>query len=104
MKTLLQKIRSLLSTLTSINPNLDEELALIVQAVGGLNNIISTMACTTRLRLCIKDMSLVDSSKLKIQGAIGVVILDQNNLQIIYGLKANAYSQQLEQQLVAESS
>ena len=35
----------------------------IIEAVGGQDNIISAMHCATRLRLALKDESLVDEEK-----------------------------------------
>lgn len=57
----------------------------IIQFVGGKNNILSVTNCMTRLRLTLKDSSLVDNSALKkITGVLGIVNADQQ-LQIILG-------------------
>ncbi|BEC00774.1 hypothetical protein VEE23_22850 [Escherichia coli] len=41
--------------------------------------------CITRLRLSVKDMSLVNVQALKDNRAIGVVQLNQHNLQVVIG-------------------
>lgn len=57
----------------------------ILAALGGKDNIVSLDNCITRLRLSVKDMSLVDSVALKNLRAIGVVQLNQHNLQVVIG-------------------
>lgn len=41
--------------------------------------------CITRLRLSVKEMSLVNVQALKNNRAIGVVQLNQHNLQVVIG-------------------
>lgn len=61
----------------------------IVSALGGKDNIVSVDNCYTRLRLVLKDTSLVQEDVLKNDtAAMGVVYKDQN-VQVIYGLTIN---------------
>ena len=57
----------------------------ILAALGGAENIVSLDNCITRLRLSVKDMSLVNVQALKDNRAIGVVQLNQHNLQVVIG-------------------
>ncbi|BDH46096.1 PTS maltose transporter subunit IICB [Salmonella enterica subsp. enterica serovar Choleraesuis] len=57
----------------------------ILAALGGRDNIVTLDNCITRLRLTVKDMSLVDSAALKANRAIGVVQLNQTSLQVVIG-------------------
>ena len=57
----------------------------ILAALGGAENIVSLDNCITRLRLSVNDMSKVDSAALKANRAIGVVQLNQHNLQVVIG-------------------
>lgn len=57
----------------------------MLAALGGAENIVSLDNCITRLRMSVKDMSLVDSAALKNLRAIGVVQLNQHNLQVVIG-------------------
>ena len=50
----------------------------ILEALGGADNIVSLDNCITRLRLSVKDMSLVNVQALKDNRAIGVVQLNQH--------------------------
>jgi len=59
----------------------------ILSALGGAENIESLDNCITRLRLVLKDGTVVDDDKLKALGALGVVHLDDKNVQVIIGTK-----------------
>ncbi|MBE4606503.1 N-acetylglucosamine-specific PTS transporter subunit IIBC [Vibrio navarrensis] len=56
-----------------------------LKALGGHENLTNIDACITRLRLSVKDMSIIDEKTLKALGAMGVVKLGTNNLQVILG-------------------
>ena len=57
----------------------------LIVLVGGRENIATVSHCITRLRLSVKDMSLVNVQALKDNRAIGVVQLNQHNLQVVIG-------------------
>ncbi|RJT27157.1 maltose/glucose-specific PTS transporter subunit IIBC [Buttiauxella izardii] len=57
----------------------------MLAALGGAENIVSLDNCITRLRMSVKNMALVDSAALKNLRAIGVVQLNQHNLQVVIG-------------------
>jgi len=75
---------------------LEEEVALdstemsilLVAAFGGKANIDSLDACITRLRISVKDISLVSKDELKKLGAAGVVV-SGNGVQAIFGTKSD---------------
>jgi N-acetylglucosamine PTS system EIICBA or EIICB component len=56
-----------------------------LEVLGGQANLVTIDACITRLRLTLKDRSIVDERKLKALGAAGVVKLGEQNLQVILG-------------------
>lgn len=63
----------------------DDKLEIIIQNLGGRNNIAEIDACMTRLRITVKDPALVaDYTLWKSTGALGLVIKDQG-VQAIYG-------------------
>jgi glucose-like phosphotransferase system IIB component len=101
---MLQTIKLLLKSLTQVNPHLKQDVDTVIKAIGGLNNLVETGACATRLRLTLKDTSIVDHKALKHHGAYGVVVLDDHYIQIIYGVKANTYSQEMEERRVKHAS
>ncbi|MCE5038619.1 PTS transporter subunit EIIC [Staphylococcus auricularis] len=56
----------------------------IIDAVGGMNNMDSVINCMTRIRIKVKDQSLVDYQTLRqIKGVLGVV--EDEQLQIVLG-------------------
>lgn len=57
----------------------------ILNALGGKENIESLDNCITRLRLVVKDMSKIDQQTLKSAGALSVVVLDAHSVQVIIG-------------------
>lgn len=56
-----------------------------LKALGGHANLSTIDACITRLRLTLKDTSVINEKQLKDLGAMGVVKLGSNNVQIILG-------------------
>ena len=59
--------------------------AAILEGVGGAANIKSIDNCITRLRLEVKDSSLVDEKKIKSAGAAGVIRPSKTAIQVIVG-------------------
>lgn len=59
-----------------------------VAAIGGSDNLTSIDACITRLRLGVKDATLVDDALARRLGASGVIRLNATNVQIIVGFVA----------------
>jgi len=59
-----------------------------IAAVGGSSNLTGIDACITRLRLTVKDSSLVNESMAKRLGASGVIRLNKTGVQIIVGFVA----------------
>ena len=61
----------------------------ILAAIGGKSNIENIDACITRIRLTIKNNTLIDEPKLKQLGATAVMKVGSNNYQIIVGTIAD---------------
>ncbi|WP_396163838.1 glucose PTS transporter subunit EIIB [Carnobacterium sp.] len=68
----------------------------ILSALGGADNIASLDNCVTRLRLVVNSMDKVDEDVLKANGALGVMKLDDQNLQVIIGMQVATLKNQLE--------
>ncbi|CEQ08827.1 pts system [[Clostridium] sordellii] len=61
----------------------------IINLLGGADNIEDVDACMTRLRVTVKDVSLVGNEKeWKALGALGLIVKDRG-VQAIYGPKAD---------------
>jgi glucose-specific phosphotransferase system IIA component len=58
---------------------------LILQALGGKDNIKQIEACITRLRLTLGNDRLMDITALRHLGAAGVIRLGGGNVQVVFG-------------------
>lgn len=58
---------------------------IVFEGLGGKDNIVSCDNCITRLRLEVKDASIVDDAKIKSAGAQGVLHPSNNSVQVIVG-------------------
>jgi PTS system N-acetylglucosamine-specific IIC component len=72
-----------------------------IGAIGGASNVVSIDACITRLRLTLNDTKRVDSTAAKNLGASGVITLNQKNIQIIVGPRAELIASAM-QEAIAE--
>ncbi len=74
----------------------DEQLTkLTLDFVGGKGNLTSVTSCITRLRLEVVDTSLVNAKGLEDIGAMGVVNVGSNGIQVIFGAKAQFIADQI---------
>lgn len=67
----------------------------IMEAVGGRKNIVDIDNCISRLRLVLHDTSVVDEAALKATGSLGVIRVNDENVQIVYGTKVEAAAHEL---------
>ena len=75
-----------------------DKYAAIAAALGGKHNIESLDCCATRLRLNVKDGSMLDEAALKANGA-KAVLKDGNAVQIIFGPKVTVIKAKLQDYL-----
>ena len=57
---------------------------ILLEGIGGIDNLIDIDACATRLRVTVNNMQLVDDDKLKSTGAKGI-LKKGTGIQIVYG-------------------
>lgn len=68
----------------------------IIDLLGGSENIVDVDACMTRLRVTVKDSTLVsEQADWKATGALGLIIKD-NGIQAIYGPKADVLKSEIQ--------
>ena len=60
---------------------------IVLEGVGGKANVTSVDNCITRLRLEIKDYTLIDEKKIKSAGVAGVIRPSKTSVQVIVGTK-----------------
>ena len=67
------------------NNSFTDVAKIVLEGVGGKENVVSADNCITRLRLEIKDYTLVDEKKIKSAGVAGVIRPGKNSVQVIIG-------------------
>ena len=70
-----------------VNDNFTEVASIILEGLGGKDNVTSIDNCITRLRLEIKDYTLVNEKKIKSAGVSGVIRPSKNAVQVVVGTK-----------------
>ena len=72
---------------TLANNDYTEIARIVLEGVGGKDNVTSIDNCITRLRLEIVDQALVDEKKIKSAGVAGVIRPGKNSVQVVVGTK-----------------
>ena len=73
--------------------------ALILEGLGGKENIKSLDNCITRLRLEVKDYTQVDEKKIKAAGVAGVIRPSKDAVQVIVGTKVQFVADEMKKML-----
>lgn len=71
-----------------------DQISLILEGLGGKDNIMEAGCCSTRLRVRLKDQQNVDEVLLKESGA-AAIFNRGNELQIVYGFASVTISRHL---------
>ncbi|WP_067515638.1 PTS transporter subunit EIIB [Endozoicomonas ascidiicola] len=66
-----------------------------LKLVGGYGNATRIDACVTRIRLTLKDNTVVTDAQLKAIGAAAVVRVGDNNLQVVVGPMAQDIAEEM---------
>ena len=69
------------------NDDFTEVAKIILDGVGGKENVVSVDNCITRLRLVVKDSSVIDEKKIKSAGVSGVIRPSKTDVQVVVGMK-----------------
>jgi PTS system N-acetylglucosamine-specific IIC component len=72
-----------------------ERGAAFVAALGGAGNLVSIDACTTRLRLVVRDQAKADEARLRALGAKGFVRPSAQALQVVLGPVADMVADEM---------
>lgn len=67
---------------------IQQEARQYIAAIGGTDNLTGIDACITRLRLNVKDATVVNDAYAKRLGASGVIRLNKQSVQVIVGTRA----------------
>ena len=81
------------------NDNYSQVAAVILEGLGGKENVTSLDNCITRLRLEIKDYTKVDEKKIKSAGVAGVMRPSKSAVQVIVGTKVQFVADEMKKML-----
>ncbi len=87
-----------LYTRKDVNAAKEDKSPLILEGLGGKDNIANLDCCATRLRVTVKDSSKVQDALLKESGASGI-IKSGSGVQVIYGPRVTVIKSNLEDYL-----
>lgn len=73
--------------LTLSSKNYEYMAKKLLNALGGATNIEDVYSCNTRLRVEVKDPSIVDEQRIKQLGISGIIKPTEKNFQIVIGLE-----------------
>ena len=76
----------------------------ILEGLGGKENITSLTNCATRLRMELNDNSVIDETKIKGAGAVGVTKSGEHNTQVIIGTHVQQVADEIETQMENNNS
>lgn len=71
------------------------------RALGGAGNLASVNACTTRLRLVVREQQAVDEAALKALGARGLIRPSADALQVVLGPQADTVASEIRDAIAA---
>jgi PTS system N-acetylglucosamine-specific IIC component len=77
----------------------DDTTLAFIDALGGVDNIVNTDACITRLRMSVKDSDILKDDAFTALGAKGVIRPDKHSIQIILGTRAEGIAEEIRKTL-----
>lgn len=81
------------------NDDFTKVAAIVLEGLGGKENVTSLDNCITRLRLEIKDYTLVDEKKIKSAGVAGIMRPSKTAVQVIIGTKVQFVADEMKKML-----
>ncbi len=84
-----------LYTRKDVNAAKEDKSPLILEGLGGKDNLVNVDCCATRLRVTVKDSSKVDDNLLRQSGSSGI-IKSGSGVQVIYGPRVTVIKSNLE--------
>lgn len=81
------------------NNDFTQVAATVLEGLGGKSNVTSLDNCITRLRMEIKDYTLVDEKKIKSAGIAGIIRPSKTSVQVIVGTKVQFVADEMKKML-----
>ena len=86
-------------SVTLSNNDFTEVAKIVLEGIGGKENVASLDNCITRLRFEIKDYTKVDEKKIKSAGVAGVIRPNKTAVQVIIGTKVQFVADEMKKML-----
>lgn len=86
-------------SVTLSNNDFTEVAKIVLEGIGGKENVASLDNCITRLRFEIKDYTKVDEKKIKSAGVAGVIRPNKTAVQVIVGTKVQFVADEMKKML-----
>lgn len=86
-------------SVTISNNDFTEVARIVLEGIGGKENVASLDNCITRLRFEIKDYTKVDEKKIKSAGVAGVIRPNKTAVQVIVGTKVQFVADEMKKML-----
>lgn len=87
------------TTVKLANNDYTEVARVVLEGLGGKENVTSLDNCITRLRMEIKDYTKVDEKKIKSAGVAGVIRPSKTSVQVIVGTKVQFVADEMKKML-----
>ncbi len=87
------------TTVKLANDDYTEVAKVVLEGIGGKENVTSLDNCITRLRIEIKDYTKVDEKKIKSAGVAGVIRPSKTAVQVIVGTKVQFVADEMKKML-----
>lgn len=87
------------TTVKLANNDYTEVARIVLEGLGGKDNVTSLDNCITRLRMEIKDYTKVDEKKIKSAGVAGVIRPSKTAVQVIVGTKVQFVADEMKKML-----
>ena len=84
---------------TLANDDFTKVAEIILEGLGGRENVTSLDNCITRLRMEIKDYTQADEKKIKSAGVAGVMRPSKTAVQVVVGTKVQFVADELKKML-----
>lgn len=81
------------------NNDFTQVAKVVLEGLGGKGNVTALDNCITRLRLEVKDYTLVDEKKIKSAGIAGIIRPGKNSVQVIVGTKVQFVADEMKKML-----
>jgi len=84
---------------TLSNDNFAQVAAIVLEGIGGKENVSNLDNCVTRLRFEIKDYTKVNEKKIKSAGVAGIIRPSKTSVQVIIGTKVEFVANEIKKML-----